>query len=94
MSKINKLSISILIILLISLLIILLITLLITFKKNDSFELQQNIPQTTNQSFERTILYGSLLLDKINEVIINMTDPPINYDTKRIEINKYSDVLL
>jgi hypothetical protein len=56
----------------------------------DSFD----IPQTTKQNFERTQLYGSLFLDNLNEVITNMTNPPILYDTKSIEINKYSDLLL
>ena len=43
---------------------------------------------------DRTLLYGSLFLDKLNEQIKNMTDPKIQYDDKRIEIIKYSDVLL
>jgi hypothetical protein len=43
---------------------------------------------------ERTKLYGSLFLDKLYEVIVNMTDPDIKYQTKRIELNKYSDILL
>ena len=42
----------------------------------------------------RTKLYGSLFLDKLNEQIKGMTDPPIQYDTKRIDIIKYADVLL
>ena len=41
-----------------------------------------------------TKLYGSLFLDNLNDVIINMTDPPINYNSKRIDIIKYSDILL
>lgn len=43
---------------------------------------------------DRTQLYGSLFLDKLNEQIKNLTDPRIQYDTKRIDIIKYSDVLL
>ena len=43
---------------------------------------------------DRTLLYGSLFLDKLNEQIKNMTDPRIEYDDKRIDIVKYSDVLL
>ena len=46
------------------------------------------------ENFERTKLYGSLFLDELNKVIKNMTDPPITYDTKRIELIKYSDILL
>jgi len=42
----------------------------------------------------RTLLYGSLFLDKLNEQIKEMTDPRIQYDEKRIDIVKYSDVLL
>ena len=42
----------------------------------------------------RTLLYGSLFLDKLNEQIKEMTDPKIQYDDKRIDIIKYSDVLL
>ena len=42
----------------------------------------------------RTLLYGSLFLDNLNEQIKGMTDPRIQYDTKRIDIIKYSDVLL
>ena len=56
----------------------------------DSFD----VPQTTQQNIERTQLYGSLFLDNLNEVITNMSNPPILYDTKSIEINKYSDLLL
>lgn len=49
-----------------------------------------------NTVFEknRTLLYGSLFLDKLNEQIKEMTDPRIQYDNKRIDIVKYSDVLL
>ena len=42
----------------------------------------------------RTLLYGSLFLDKLDQQIKNMTDPPIQYDTKRIDIIKYADALL
>jgi len=42
----------------------------------------------------RTQLYGSLFLDNLDAQIKNMTDPPIKYDTKRIDIIKYEDVLL
>ena len=60
-----------------------------------------NTPTNTNTTTttkyitnDGTKLYGSLFLDNLNEVIINMTDPPINYNSKRVELNKYSDVLL
>lgn len=43
---------------------------------------------------DRTQLYGSLFLDGLDEQIKRMTDPRIQYDTKRIDIIKYADVLL
>ena len=43
---------------------------------------------------DRTQLYGSLFLDNLEAQIKNMTNPPIQYDNKRIDIIKYSDVLL
>jgi len=43
---------------------------------------------------DRTQLYGSLFLDNLETQIKNMTDPRIQYDNKRIDIIKYSDVLL
>jgi len=41
-----------------------------------------------------TKLYGSLFLDNLNDILIKMTDPPIKYDSKRVELIKYSDILL
>jgi hypothetical protein len=41
----------------------------------------------------RTKLYGSLFLDKLNEHVKNLTDPKIMYNSKQINIIKYSDVL-
>ena len=41
----------------------------------------------------RTLLYGSLFLDKLDEQVKNLTDPKIMYNSKRIDIIKYSDVL-
>jgi hypothetical protein len=60
----------------------------------DSFEMPQTTRELMPENFERTKLYGSLFLDGLNKVIKNMTDPPITYDTKRIELIKYSDILL
>ena len=62
----------------------------------DSFLTTNSISPVTTKYIKNdgTGLYGSLFLDNLNNVIVNMTDPPINYDTKRIEINKYSDTLL
>ena len=59
----------------------------------DSF-LISNLLDKPNQSMERTKLYGSIFLDNLDSVITNMTNPTINYDTKRIEIIKYNDILL
>ena len=42
----------------------------------------------------RTLLYGSLFLDNLSEQIKKLTDPSILYDDKRIDIVKYSDILL
>jgi hypothetical protein len=51
-------------------------------------------PQTTQpQKLERTQLYGSLFLDNLDQQIKNMTNPDIKYDTKRIQLNNYSDIL-
>lgn len=43
---------------------------------------------------DRTQLYGTLFLDNLDAQIKNMTDPRIQYDNKRIDIIKYSDILL
>jgi len=45
------------------------------------------------QPIERTQLYGSIFLDKLDEQIKQMTNPDIKYDTKRIQLNQYDDVL-
>jgi len=46
------------------------------------------------QQIDRTILYGNLFLDNLDKQIINMTNPPVKYNSKRIELNRYSDMLL
>lgn len=52
-------------------------------------------PQITQpQKIERTQLYGSLFLDNLDQQIKNMTNPDIIYDTKRIQLKNYSDILL
>ena len=50
----------------------------------------------TSKEYERnrTLLYGSLFLDNLNEQIQRLTNPPILYDNKRIESVKYSDIVL
>ena len=83
------------------LIVFILILFMITFLKNNLFlnETFSNEPLTTqgfftNKPIDRTKLYGSIFLENLDQVITNMTDPDINYDTKRIDLNKYSDVLL
>jgi hypothetical protein len=80
---------SILIIVFLIICIISLIILFILFNKkyNESFILKP-------EPIDRTRLYGSLFLDNLDTQIQNLTNPPIMYDTKRIEIIRYSDLLL
>jgi hypothetical protein len=56
-------------------------------KHNESFILKP-------EPIDKTRLYGSIFLDNLDTQIQNLTNPPIMYDKKRIEIIKYSDVLL
>ena len=58
----------------------------------DTFLVEQN--RDVIYEKDRTLLYGSLFLDKLNSQIKELTDPDIKYDSKRIDIIKYSDVLL
>jgi hypothetical protein len=60
-------------------------------RPRESFD---NLFDNPNYEKDRTKLYGSLFLDNLNEQIKNMTDPSITYDDKRIDIIKYSDILL
>jgi hypothetical protein len=53
----------------------------------DSFENEK-------KPIERTKLYVSLLLDNLDGVTKNLSDPDIKYESKRIELNQYSDILL
>ena len=69
--------------------IICIISLIILYneKYNESFILKP-------EPIDRTILYGSVFLDNLGNQIQNLTNPPIIYDKKRIEIIRYSDLLL
>ena len=58
----------------------------------DTFLIEQN--RDVIYESDRTLLYGSLFLDKLNSQIKELTDPDIKYDSKRIDIIKYSDMLL
>ena len=62
----------------------------------DMYKSNKGVNKFEDISYEktRTLLYGSLFLDNLNKQIKNMTDPRITYDDKRINIIKYSDVLL
>jgi len=70
------------------------IILLVLKYKYNKYSNSINYNMETFEPIDRTILYGSLFLDNLNEQIIRLTDPPIAYDNKRIDIIKYSDVLL
>ena len=74
-------------ILIIIFLIICIIILFILYNKknNETFK---------PEPIDRTILYGSVFLDNLDTQIQNLTNPPIMYDKKRIEIIRYSDLLL
>ena len=52
--------------------------------------------ETVNNTYpkENTKLYGSIFLDNLYEQIIKLTNPPIEYYKKRIDLNNYSDILL
>jgi hypothetical protein len=68
--------------------IILIYIIILYYKKyNESFILKP-------EPIDRTRLYGSIFLDNLDTQIQNLSDPPIIYDNKRIEIIKYSDLLL
>ena len=94
LTKNNK----IILILFILVLIAVIIAVIIYFTMRNEFfqDLSSSTNLFNNPRYEkdRTLLYGSLFLDKLDEQIKGMTDPRIEYDTKRIDIIKYSDVLL
>ena len=74
-------------ILLLLLLITICIVSIILYNKPERF-------LTDTKPIEKTKLWGSLFSDNLPLQIITLTDPPILYDNKRIELIKYSDVLL
>ena len=68
-----------------------------TTTNTDSSTFFYTTPTSTNTSvtdtpIDRTKLYGKLELD--TDAINKMSNPDIEYDTKRIELNRYSDILL
>lgn len=74
-----------------TLIFIILIVIIIIFntKNNELFALK---PEP--KPIDKTLLYGSLFLDNLDTQIQNLTNPPIIYEQKRIDIIKYSDILL
>lgn len=49
--------------------------------------------QQPTQQIDRTRLYGSLFMDKMNEVIQNMTSPRLKYTLTPLTLNDYADVI-
>lgn len=82
-----------------SIIIIAIIMTRILYSKNiqNIKELYENVtanPETTKlEPIDRTRLYGSIFLDNLDTQITNLTDPPIKYDTKRMQLFRYDDVL-
>ena len=64
------------------------------FKDTSANSSSVNLFNDPRYEKDRTRLYGSLFLNNLGEQIKNMTDPRIQYDNKRIDIIKYSDILL
>lgn len=62
--------------------------------KDVDISIDANANNSNSYEKNKTLLYGSLFLDNLDEQIKNLTDPRIQYDSKRIDIIKYSDVLL
>uniref|UniRef100_A0A6C0F0Q2 Uncharacterized protein n=1 Tax=viral metagenome TaxID=1070528 RepID=A0A6C0F0Q2_9ZZZZ len=48
----------------------------------------------TFEGIDKTKLWGSVFLDNLPIQITSLTNPPILYDSKRIELIKYNDVIL
>ena len=73
--------------LLISVIILIIYIINNTIFNRDSFE-------NPKKPIERTKLYVSLFLDNLDGVAKKLSDPDINYESRRIELNQYSDILL
>ena len=65
-----------------------------TSSRGDNNEYFEDLFKDPRYEKNRTLLYGSLFLDQLNEQIQKLTDPTILYDNKRIDIIKYNDILL
>ena len=94
--KLNNLNNTIYIIIILFILIIL----IIVYNKVYKFDTFIINPVTTNpnttkpQPIDRTKLYGALFLENIEESIKNLSNPDIQYEANRIQLNNYSDILL
>ena len=100
--KLNNLNNTIYIIIILFILIILII-LCIKIYQTDTFYNNYSLvnPTTTKQLItnksnliDRTKLYGALFLENIEESIKNLSNPDIQYEANRIQLNNYSDILL
>ena len=90
-----------------SVIVIILILLFLYIKvyKTDSFDnLESTNTSSTNttlpntsttkaQPIDRTQLYGALFLENLDKTIKNLSNPDIQYEEKRIQLNNYSDIL-
>jgi len=48
---------------------------------------------TKAQPIDRTQLYGALFLENLDKTIKNLSNPDIQYEEKRIQLNNYIDIL-
>ena len=85
--------------------ILILIFLYIKVSKTDSFynleSTNSSLPNTSlpntlitkAQPIDRTQLYGALFLENLDKTIKNLSNPDIQYEEKRIQLNNYIDIL-
>jgi hypothetical protein len=52
-----------------------------------------NTSTTKAQAIDRTKIYGSLFLENLDKTIKNLSNPDIQYEENRIQLNNYSDIL-
>jgi hypothetical protein len=80
--------------------ILILLFLYIKVYKTDSFDNLEstntsfpNTSTTKAQPIDRTQLYGALFLENLDKTIKNLSNPDIQYEEKRIQLNNYIDIL-
>lgn len=96
-SKSNNFNLSLILLILVILGVILVVLYMITHPDNTARMFSNEAFRTMEMPVyekDRTKLYGSLFLDDLNTQIKRLTDPRIEYDSKRLEINRYHDILL